>query len=121
MGMKITHLLYIDDLKVFSTSQTKFNTVLRSTCAAMNDIGLQWNSKECNTIHVKGGVLENDAAGLKLDQTSVVQSVKEGSSYKFLGVCETLKQDEKFALVGAAKVCLQRLSIICSSPLSDFN
>ena len=87
----------------------------------MNDIGLQWNSKKCNTIHVKRGVLVNDAAGLKLDQTSVVQRVKKGPSYKFLGVCETLKQDEKFAHVSAAKVCLQRLSIIYSSPLSDFN
>lgn len=46
----------------------------------------------------------HDAAGLKLDQTSVVQSTKEGSSYKFLGVCETVKQDEKLALVSAAKV-----------------
>ena len=74
--MKITHLLYIDDLKVFSSSQTKLDTVLRSTCAAMNDIGLQWSSKNCNTVHVKRGVLVNDAAGLKLDQTSVVQSIK---------------------------------------------
>ena len=121
IGMKITHLLYIDDLKVFSSSQTKLNTVLRSTCAAMNDIGLQWNPKKCNTIHVKRGVLVHDAAGLKLDQTSVVQSIKEGSNYKFLGVCETVKQDEKLALVSAAKVYLQRLSVIWSSPLSDVN
>ena len=55
----------------------------------MNDIGLQWNSKKGNTIHVKRGVLVNDAAGLKLDQTSVVQSIKEGPTYKFPGVCET--------------------------------
>ena len=80
IGMKITYLLYIDDLKVLSSSQTKLNTVLRSTSAAMNDIGLQWNPKKCSTIHVKRGVLVNDATGLKLDQTSVVQSIKEGSS-----------------------------------------
>ena len=71
--------------------------------------------------YVKRGVLVNDAAGLKLDQTSVVQSIKEGSSYKFLGVREIVKQDERFALVSAAKVYLQRLSVIWSSPLSDFN
>ena len=87
----------------------------------MSDIGLQWNSKKCNNIHVKRGVLVNDAAGFTLDETSVVQSIEEGFSYKFLGVCETVKQDDKFALVSAAKVCLQRLSIICSIPLSDFN
>ena len=121
IGMKITHLLYIDDLKGFSSSQTKLNTVLRSTGAAMNDIGLQGNSKKCNTIHVKRDGLVNDAAGLKLDETSVVQSIKEGSSYKCLKVCETVKQDEKFALVSAANVYLQRMSVIWSSPLSDYN
>ena len=70
----------------------------------MNNIGLQCNSKKCKTIHVKRCVLVNDAAGLKLDQTSVVQSIKEDSRHKFLGKCETVKQDEKFALVCAAKV-----------------
>ena len=119
--MKKTHLLYIDDLKVFSSSQTKLNIVLRSTCSAMNDIGLPWNPENCSTIHVKRGVLVNDAAGLKLDQTSMVQSIKQGSSYKSLGVCETVKEDEKFALVSAAKVYLHRLSVIWSIPLSDFN
>ena len=34
---------------------------------------------------------------------------------------EYVKQDEKFALVRAAMVYLQRLLVICSSPLSDFN
>lgn len=81
---------------------------------------LDYNSKKCNTVHVKRGVLVNDAAGLKLDQTLVVQSIKEGSSYTFLGVCETVKENEKFTLVSAAKVYLQRLSVIWSSP-PDFN
>ena len=81
----------------------------------MNDIGLQWNPKKCNTIHVKRGVLVNDAAGLKLDQTSMVQSIKGGSSYKFLGVSKTVKHEEKLALASAAKVYLQRLSVIWSS------
>ena len=33
-----------------------------STSAAMNNIGLHWDSKRCNTIHVKRGSLGNDAA-----------------------------------------------------------
>ena len=46
---------------------------------------------------------------------------EEVQYYKFLGVCETVKQDEKLALVSAAKVYLQRLSVIWYSPLSDVN
>ena len=33
-----------------------------STSAAMYNIGLHWDSKRCNTIHVKRGSLGNDAA-----------------------------------------------------------
>ena len=62
-----------------------------------------------------------DAVGTKLDQSSVVESLKPGTSYKFLEVQETVTQDEKLALECAAKVYLRRLSVIWSSPLSDFN
>ena len=62
-----------------------------------------------------------DAVGTKVKQSSVVESLKPGTSYKFLGVQETVTQDEKLALECAAKVCLRRLSVIWSSPLSDIN
>ena len=62
-----------------------------------------------------------DAVGMKLDQSSVVESLKPETSYKFLGVQETVTQDEKLALDSAAKVYLRRLSVIWSNPLSDIN
>ena len=62
-----------------------------------------------------------DAVETKLDQSSVVESLKPGTSYKFLGVQETATQDVKLALVCAAKVYLRRLSVIWSCPLADIN
>ena len=38
-----SHLLYVDDLKVFAASESKLNTVLRATSDDMLDIGLHWN------------------------------------------------------------------------------
>lgn len=70
----------------------------------MNDIGLQWNLKKCNIIYVKRGVLVYDVVGFKFDQMLVVQSIKEGLSYKFFGVCEIVKQDEKLVFVSVVKV-----------------
>ena len=43
------------------------------------------------------------------------------TSYKFLGVQETVRQDEKMALERATNVHLRRLSMIWSSPLSHIN
>ena len=41
------------------------------------------------------------------------------SQYKFLGVLESIKQEDSLVLESAARVYLQRLSVIWSSPLSD--
>ena len=50
-----------------------------------------------------------------------MESLHASSSYKFLGVRETVMQNEKLALQCAAKAYPQRLSLIWSSPLSDSN
>ena len=44
--VKVTDLLYIDDLKVFAASESKLNRVLKETIGAMQDIGLHWNQEK---------------------------------------------------------------------------
>ena len=50
---RVTHLLYIDDLKVFASTGSKINTVLRSEVGAMKDLGLHVNPKKCSTVSVE--------------------------------------------------------------------
>ena len=45
----------------------------------------------------------------------------EGDQYKFLGVLESVRQEERLSLDCAAKEFLRRMSVILSSPLSDHN
>ena len=107
-------MLYIDDLKVFAASESKLNRVLESTQAAMEDIGLQWNPRKCAVVHIRRGVHSQESSGRDL-------ALEEGRTYKFLAVLETLVQEEKMALELAAREYLRRLSVIWSSPLSDYN
>ena len=89
VGTKVTHLLYVDDLKVFASSESKLNRALRSTSTAMQDMGLQWNPKKCNFIYVRKGKQAEDAVELKLDETTLVANLKTGAWYVFLGVRES--------------------------------
>ena len=50
-----------------------------------------------------------------------VSDLEEGNHYKFLGVLETVRQEERMSLECAAKEFLRRMSIIWSNPLSDHN
>ena len=120
ISTRVTDLLYIDDLKVFAASESKQNRVLESTQAAMEDIGLQWNPRKCAVVHIRRGVHSQESSGRYLAGERL-PTLEEGRTYKFLGVLETSVQEEKMALELAAREYLRRLSVIWSSPLSDYN
>jgi len=59
ISVKVTDLLYIDDLKIFASSESKLNRVMESTKNAMEDVGLQWNTKTCAVVHVQSRGVED--------------------------------------------------------------
>ena len=75
--------------------------------------------RKCAVVNVKRGCLQELAPGLKIGEQQLIKSLTEDSQYKFLGVLERIKQEDSLVLQSAARVYLQRLSIIWSSPLSD--
>ena len=58
IATKITHFLYIDDLKLFAASKVKLKQVMIMVKDGMESIGLKWNEKKCAVVHVKRGQLE---------------------------------------------------------------
>ena len=55
ISTKITHLLYIDDMKLFAASENKLKRVMTVAKNGMESIGLKWNAKKCAVIPVKRG------------------------------------------------------------------
>ena len=119
LNAKITNLLYVDDLKVYAASEGKLERVLRDVKGAMEDIGLHWNEKKCAVAHVKRGV-RHESTGMLVGEHELVKSLEEDSQYKFLSVLENTKQEDTLVLENAARTYLRRLSVIWSSPLSDY-
>ena len=106
---KVTDLLYIDNLKIFASLQSKRNRVMESTKSAMEDNELQWNPKKRAVAHVQMGVLTHthDALGLRVDESICISNLEEGDQYKFLGVLESLRQEERMSLDCAAREFLR--------------
>ena len=84
----------------------------------MHCIGLKWNEKKCSVVHVKRGCVKQ-TANMEIDELKLIKSLGEESTYKFLGVLENSKKEDKLVLENASKEYLHRLAIIWSSPLSD--
>ena len=110
----INYLLYIDDLKIFASSESQLNRVMESTNSAMEDVGLEWNPKKCAVGHVQRGVHTHthDALGLRVDQSICISNLEEGEQYKLLGVLESVRQEERMSLDCAAREFLRRMSMI---------
>ena len=85
----------------------------------MEYAGLQWNEKKCAVVHVKRGCFQ-ESPDARCGEQELVKSLKEDSQYKFLGVLENIRQEDNLALENAARVYLQKMSVIRSSPLSDY-
>ena len=83
----------------------------------MESTGLKWNEKKCAVIHVKRGQVEQGSGDMKTADLKPIRSLDQHNIYKFLGVFENTKHEDKQALEATAKTYL--LSIIWSSPLSD--
>ena len=89
----------MQDFKVFAVSDSKLNPLLWSTTStAVQDTGLHWNPKKCSVLHIRRGKQAEDATSLKPNKFTVVQALRTGSTYKRLGVRESVIQDEKLLL-----------------------
>ena len=78
IGVKITHLLYIDDMTIYVASEEKLGRVIRLVKSAMTDIGLGWNDRKCSVVHVKRGVLQDSRNGMRLGESEMIECLCEG-------------------------------------------
>ena len=88
----------------------------------MEDVGLTWYPKKCAVAHFKRGVRVVESTGLLLSDGNVkIPTLEDGKQYKFFGVLQSLRQEERIALRCVAREYLRRLSVIWSSPLSEYH
>ena len=87
----------------------------------MKNDGLQWNPKRCAVIYTRKRVLFANSADVKVDGNAKIPKLEEGQVLKFLGVLDYLRQEENLEQWCAAKEYSRRMSLISSSPFSDYH
>ena len=91
ISTRITHLLNIDNLELFATSENKLKGVMTVAKNGMESTGLKWNEKKCAVIHVKRGQVEQGSGDMKIADLKPIKSLDQHNTYKFLGVFENTK------------------------------
>ena len=84
---KINHLLFMDDLKLYSRSEKELDSLVQTVRVFSEDIGIQFGIEKCPMLVMdKGKIVKS--VGIELPHGKVIKSLHEGESYKYLGIFE---------------------------------
>ena len=87
IGEKINHLLFMDDLKLYSNSEKALDSLIQKVRIFSKNIGMQIVIDKCIMFAMKKGKMAK-SDGFQLPNHKVVKSLEEGESYNYLNVLE---------------------------------
>ena len=114
-GSKINHLLYMDDLKLYSKKEAEINSLIHTTKTFSNDIKMKFGFQKCARLIINRGKVK-DTQGLQIEEGIIHDTSKDG--YKYLGIPQHRSNIEHEAKEKAKKEYKKRLRQILKSRLN---
>ena len=84
---KINHLLFMDDLELYSQSEKGLDSLVQAVRAFSRDIGIEFGIGKCAMLVMEKGKIVK-SVGIELPDGKINKSLQEGESYKYLGILE---------------------------------
>ena len=112
---KVTHSIFIDDLKCYNKSVTEQKKMMSHAKTLMSDAGLEWNVKKTKVLNIRKGKVDSVTKDLTLQDGTVVKCLENEDVYKFLGVPESELHDVKNLVENLNSKITKRTSVILSS------
>ena len=114
------HLLFTDDLKLYSRSEKELDSLVYIVCVFSEDIGMEFGIEKCAMLVMEKGKIVK-SVGIELPGGKVIKSLQEGESYKYLGILETEKFLEEKMKLNVPKEYIRRLRKVLKSTLNGRN
>ena len=113
---KINHLLFMDDLKLYSRSEKGLDSLVQTVLVFSEDIGMEFVIEKCAMLVIKKGKID-----IELPDGKVIKSLQKGESYKYLGILEADKFLEEKMKLNVPKEYIRRLRKVLKSKLNGGN
>ena len=117
---KINHLLFMDDLKLYSRSEKGLDSLVQTVRVFSEDIGMELCIEKCAMLVMEKGKIVK-SVGIELPDGKVIKSLQEGESYKYLGILEVDKFLEEKMKLNVSKEYIRRLTKVLKSKLNGGN
>ena len=85
----ISHLLYMDNLKLYSRNSDQLDGLLHTVCTFSDDIHMKFCLDKCAAAHFVNGRLSGHNSGVRVGKTNTINSLEPGQVYKYLGADES--------------------------------
>ena len=85
--VKINHLLFMDDFKLYSRNEKKLDSLVQTIRIFSKDIGMEFGKEKCVMLVIEKGKIVK-SVGIELPDGKVNKSLQEGESYKYLRILE---------------------------------
>ena len=112
---KINHLLFMDDLKLYSRSEKGLDSLVQAGCVFSEGIGMEFGIEKCAMLVIEKGKFVK-SVGVELPDGKVIKSLQEGESYK-----EAVKFLEEKMKLNALKEYIRRIKKVLKSKLNGGN
>ena len=87
---KMNHLLFMDDLNLYSQSEKGLDSLVQTVHVFSEDIGMDFAIEKCATLVTEKGKIVK-SVGIELPDGKVIKSLQEGENYRYLGILEADK------------------------------
>ena len=85
----ISHLLYMDDLKLYGRNSDQLDGLLHTVCTFSDDIRMKFGLDKCAVAHFVNGRLSGHNSGVTVGKMDTINCLEPGQVCKYLGVDES--------------------------------
>ena len=110
----------MDDLKLCSRSEKVLDSLVQTVRVFSEDVGVEFGIEKCAMLVMEKGKIVK-SAGIELPNGKVIKSLREGESYKCLGIFEADKFLGEKMKLNVLKEYIRRLRKVLKSKLSGGN
>ena len=116
----ISHLFYMDDLKLFAKNDKDLHDLLEIVKAFSDDIGMEFGLDKCAKATFKSGKFIK-SENVELDINTVIKNLDQEDTYKYLGIHEGDGIHHSAMKEKIRKECYRRVRLILESELNSQN
>ena len=116
----VNHLLYMDDLKLYANNQITLEQQLKLVHSFSSNIGMDFGLDKCAKLVIKKGKTVH-TEGIQLNESTIINDIIEGESYKYLGIEEVSTIEHAKMRSRAANNYFKTIKIILKTYLSPKN